>query len=254
MKRILFGLVALTLILTSRVASAEQFNVLLFTKTEGFHHKSINAGVDAFEYLSKLHHFNVEWHEDPNQFNTKNLERFDVVVFLLTTGNVLDEAQQAAMEAFIRSGKGYVGIHSASDTEYEWPWYMKLVGHNFVIHPAIQTAELEVLNHDFPGLEMLPKRLLWTEEWYEFSDAHTKKLNYILSVDERSYDPSASWGDISTDGMGDFHPIAWYHEYDGGRAFYTALGHMPATYSDEVFLRHVYGGLYWAATGRGIRK
>ena len=129
-----------------------------------------------------------------------------------------------------------------------------MVGRTFHIHPANQTAELEVIDRKFPGLDRMPDRFLWTDEWYEFGAERIKGLNYILAVDEQTYDPSAQWGEKKGVGMGKFHPIAWYHNYDGGRAFYTALGHLPATYSDTLFLEHIYGGIYWAATGKGLRK
>ena len=239
------------------LASAEQFNVFLFTKTDGYHHESINAAVTAMEALSKKHHFTVDWHEDARHINDENLKQYDVIMFMLTTGEILNEKQQAAMERFVQSGKGFVGVHSASDTEYEWNWYTKMVGRTFHIHPLIQTAEMTVLTREFPGMDRMPDRFLWTDEWYEFGAERIDTLNYILSVDEATYDPVADWapneyrGRVTGEGMGEFHPIAWYHEYDGGRAFYTALGHLGATYSDTLFLEHVYGGIYWAATGKG---
>ena len=248
------GLVLTACIFFSALASAQQFNVLLFTKTDGFHHKSINDAVDAMETLAEKHHFNVDWHEDASRINTQNLQQYDVIMFMLSTGNVLNEEQQAAMEEFIQSGKGFVGVHSASDTEYDWEWYTKMVGRMFHIHPVIQTAEMDVLDRSFPGTERMPDRFLFTEEWYEFSEERIDTLNYILAVDESTYEPSADWGRAAGEGMGDFHPVSWYHEYDGGRAFYTALGHMGSTYSDQLFMEHIYGGLYWAATGKGIRK
>lgn len=241
-------------LVASMAANAEQFKALLFTKTDGWHHKSINAAVTAMETLAKKHHFLVDWHEDAGRINDENLKQYDVIIFMLTTGNVLNEEQQASMERFIQSGKGFVGIHSASDTEYEWEWYTKMVGRTFHIHPEIQTAEMEVLDRRFPGLERMPDRLLWTEEWYEFGAERISGLNYILAVDEKTYDPAADWGRVAGKGMGKFHPVAWYHEYDGGRAFYTALGHMGSTYSDPLFMEHIYGGLYWAVTGKGIKK
>ena len=235
------------------LALAEQFNVLMFTKTAGFHHTSIAAAVPAMQALADRHHFSVDWHEDAGLFTDENLEKYDVIMFMLTSGDVLNEEQEAAMERFIQSGKGFVGIHSASDTEYGWDWYVKMVGRTFKIHPAIQTAELSVIDRRFPGLERMPDRFLWTDEWYEFSAEKIDSLNYILSIDESTYDPKADWGQVSGRGMGDFHPIAWYHEYDGGRAFYTGLGHMNSVYSDKLFLEHVYGGIYWAATGKGLK-
>ncbi|WP_062063755.1 ThuA domain-containing protein [Cellvibrio sp. OA-2007] len=248
-----FALVCASLC-TTLSAQAQQFNVLLFTKTSGWHHESVNEGVTAMRAMALRHHFNIDWHEDASIFNDEKLKNYQAVIFLLTTGDILNDEQQAAMERFIRSGKGFVGIHSASDTEYDWDWYTKMVGRTFHIHPVIQTAELTVTNRKFPGVERMPERFLWTDEWYEFGAERIKGLNYILTVDEQTYDPKVSWGDKKGEGMGKFHPIAWYHDYDGGRAFYTALGHLPATYSDSLFLEHIYGGLYWAATGKGLRK
>jgi type 1 glutamine amidotransferase len=246
--------VSIFLLFTSSIVYAKQFNVLLFTKTDGWHHKSINKAVDAMQAMSENHFFNFEWHEDASHINSDNLKKFDVVMFMLTTGDILNSKQQSALQEFIHSGKGFVGVHSASDTEYEWPWYTQLVGHSFHIHPEIQTARLKVLDRSFPGLEYMPDEGLWTEEWYEFSEAKVKGLNYLLSVDENTYKPAADWGDKKGNGMGKFHPIAWYHQFDGGRSFYTGLGHMPATYKNKAFVEHIYGGLYWAATGKGISQ
>src|SRR5690606_34456664 len=156
-----------------------------------------------------------------NRFSDEGLRNYDVIIFLNTTGDILNDNQQKAFEKFIQSGKGFVGIHSASDTEYEWEWYTKMVGRMFHIHPAIQTAKLKVEDSNFPGLERMPKERWWTDEWYEFGEEKTKGLNYIISVDETTFDPKAQWGPKKGEGMGDFHPVAWYHHYDGGRAFYT---------------------------------
>ncbi len=235
-------------------AHAQQFKVLLFTKTVGFHHESINEGVTAMRKMAQFHHFALDWHEDSAVFNDQRLQQYQAIIFLNTTGDILNDEQQAAMERFIQSGKGFVGIHSASDTEYDWDWYTKMVGRTFHIHPVIQTGELLVLDRSFPGLERMPDRFLWTEEWYEFTGERIKGLNYILAVDESTYDPNVAWGEKVGKGMGKFHPIAWYHEYDGGRAFYTALGHMGSSYVDPLFLEHLYGGIYWAATGKGLKK
>lgn len=234
------------------VLHAAQFNVLLFTKTDGWHHKAINESVTAFKQMSKKYHFDYQWHEDPSRFNDENLQQFDLIVFLLTTGDVLNEEQQKSMERFIQSGKGFVGIHSASDTEYNWPWYTQLVGRSFIIHPVIQTGKITVLKPDFPGLELMPKKFFWTDEWYEFGKEKAKNLKYLLSVDEKTYTPTADWGTVKGTGMGDFHPIAWYHKFDGGRSFYTALGHIGVSYQDPLFQAHLYGGMYWAATGKGL--
>lgn len=237
---------------SSSILFSQQFKVLLFTKTDGFHHESIHEGVDAIRKLASRHNFGVDWQENASVFNDKGLEKYQVVIFLNTTGNILNEEQQAAFEKFIKAGKGYVGIHSATDTEYEWPWYTKMVGMMFKTHPQQQTAYLKVEDGNFPGMERFPKKLLWTDEWYTFGDRKAEDLHFLVSVDEKTYDPVVKRGDNEIKGMGAFHPISWYHNYDGGRSFYTALGHIPLTYSDQTFLDHLYGGIYWAATGKGL--
>ncbi len=236
--------------LSSPVTAQKQFKALLVTTTKGWHHESLHYGVLAIKDLAVKNFFDVTLFEDPNSFTDKNLEQYQVVIFLNTTGDIFDSAQQKVMERFIESGKGYVGIHSASDTEYDWDWYTKLVGRMFHIHPTIQTAKLNVLDANFPGMQGFTGNKLWTEEWYEFGPEKTTGLNYILAVDESSYNPKVQWGEKKGEGMGKLHPVAWYHNYDGGRAFYTALGHMPTDFSNPDFLNHLYAGIFWAATGK----
>lgn len=245
----------LLVVLASTALNAQpQFRAFLFTKTAGWHHQSINEGVDGIREIAQRHQFEVDWQEDAGHINSQYLEQFDVIIFLHTTGDILNEEQQAAMEHFIRSGKGFVGIHAASDTEYDWEWYTRLVGRMFEIHPANQTTRVTVLDPNFPGMEHMPVSYLWTDELYEFGEEKVEGLNYLMSIDESYYNVQPPWGDKKTKGMGVFHPVAWYHEFDGGRSFYTAFGHMPETFSDSMFLEHLFGGIYWAATGKGIVK
>lgn len=246
-----FFITAISLLITSGSVDAQkQFKALLITKTAGWHHESINDGVEAIRQLGNRNFFDVQWHQDAGKITDDYLKDFQVLIFLNTTGNIFDSAEQKAIERFIRSGKGYVGIHSASDTEYDWEWYTRLVGRMFNIHPAIQTAQLQLTDKPFPGLQGFTGRPLWTDEWYEFGEEKIKGLNYILAVDESTFNPVTNWGTKSGKGMGAFHPISWYHTFDGGRSFYTALGHLPAVYSDPAFLQHIYAGIYWAATGK----
>lgn len=236
-------------------ANAEQFRVLMITKTDGWHHESIAAAVPALRKMALKHHFELVWEENvARMITTESLQNFDVLIFALTSGDILNDEQQKVVEAFIRSGKGFVGVHSASDTEYGWPWYTQLVGRSFNVHPAIQTAQLHVINTDFPGMESFPKKFWFTDEYYDFGKENVKGLNYLLTIDENTYSAAADWGDKSSKGMGKFHPLAWYQHFEGGRSFYTALGHLPAIYEDERFLEHLYGGIFWAATGRGAKS
>lgn len=250
--RFSFLLLSLLLLLSGALLS-QQFSALLITKTGGWHHGSIVAAVPAMKALAERHQFRLDRHQDGMPLTDAQLKNYDVIIMLNTTGDIFNEEEQAAFERFIQAGKGFVGIHAASDTEYDWPWYTQLLGRMFVIHPAIQTAVLEVQNPNFPGLERWPSRLTWTDEWYTFTDEKTEGLQYLLTVDESSYAAKADWGRGKSDGMGNFHPIAWYHEFDGGRSFYTALGHMDEVYQEKLFLEHVFGGIYWAATGKGLK-
>ena len=231
-------------------AQGKQFKALLVTTTKGWHHESLHSGVLAIQQLGVKNFFDVVLFENPNGFTDKYLEQFNVIIFLNTTGDIFDSTQQKVMERFIQSGKGFVGIHSATDTEYDWPWYNKLVGRMFYIHPSIQTARVNILDKDFPGLQGFTGNKLWTEEWYEFGPEQVSDLHYILAVDETSYDPKVQWGEKKAVGMGKLHPVSWYHNYDGGRSFYTALGHIPVEFSDPIFLQHLHAGIFWAATGK----
>jgi type 1 glutamine amidotransferase len=247
--RILFFVLFAQLYLSSALAQ-KQFNVLLVTTTRGWHHESVHHGVLALQQLATRNSFGLTLLENPNGVTDKTLEAYQAVIFLNTTGDIFDSAQQKTMERFIQSGKGFVGIHSATDTEYGWEWYTKMVGRMFKIHPAVQTAKLKILDAGFPGLDGFTGGKLWTDEWYEFGPEKSSDLKYILSVDESTYNAKVQWGENKGEGMGTLHPVAWYHTYDGGRAFYTALGHLPAIYSETAFLNHVYAGILWAATGK----
>jgi type 1 glutamine amidotransferase len=251
--------------LFSQQIKAQQFQVLLITETAGWHHESISNGITAVYELAATHNFKVTRQQNATKITAQILQPFDAVIFLNTTADIFDEDEQAAFEKYIQSGKGFVGVHAASDTEYDWEWYTKLVGRMFHIHPVQQTAKLKIIDHNFPGLEHFPNTLLWTDEWYEFGEEKVSGLHYLITVDENTFDPKVVWADRDPDangnmvdrvgnGMGDFHPISWYHEYDGGRSFFTALGHIEKVYENQWFLDHLYGGIYYAATGMGIDK
>jgi hypothetical protein len=213
------------------------FSALVFSRTTGFRHASIPAGIAAVEVLGAYHAFSVEATEDPAAFSDSNLAQFAVVIFLNTTGDVLDSLQQGAFERYIRAGHGFVGVHSASDTEYGWPWYHALVGATFKSHPAIQPATVTVLDTAHASTRFLPNPWLRTDEWYNFT-APPVGVSLLAQVEESSYTGGT---------MGSTHPISWYHAYDGGRAWYTAMGHTACSYAERAFLDHLAGGIEWAA-------
>ena len=218
--------------------------LLVFSKTGGFRHASIKDGKIALQKLAAQHKYAVDFTEDANVFTDVNLARYDAVVFLLTTGTILNDIQKTAFERYIRSGGGYVGVHSASDTEYDWSWYGGLVGAYFDRihgHSKVMQATIHVTDRTQPSTMMLPAVWIRTDEWYNFATNPRGRVNVLMTIDENSYKGGT---------MGADHPIAWYHEYDGGRAWYTALGHTSASYYEPLFLVHLWGGIVYAAGGR----
>lgn len=221
--------------------AAPPLPVLIFTRTLGFRHDAIEKAVATLRTEGLRRSWVVEATEDPATFRAEALSRYRVVVWLLTSGDVLDDEQQRAFEAFIHGGGGFVGVHSATDTEYDWPWYGELVGAYFKVHPFPQPATLRVEVQGHPATWGLGETWRITDEWYAFRTNPRAKVHVLLSLDEASYDVDAG----AAGGMGD-HPVAWYRGFDGGRAFTTALGHPKELWDDPAFVGHVAGGVDWA--------
>jgi type 1 glutamine amidotransferase len=242
MKKILSLVLTLACALSTVSASAEtkpvDYSILVFSKTAGFRHGSIGPGREALEKLGREHGFDVVTSERPEDFSPENLARFRVVVFLNTTGTIFSQEQRQAFEEFIRAGDGFVGIHSAADTEYEWEWYGRLVGAYFINHPQIQEARIVVEDRKHPATAHLDREWIRRDEWYNFRANPRERVNILLSLDTSSFEGSRMMED---------HPIAWFHEFDGGRAFYTGLGHTNESFREEAFLQHLLGAIQWAA-------
>lgn len=220
---------------------AQQKKVLVFSKTAGFRHASIKEGKEFFQTFGPKEGFAVTLTEDSDYFTEENLKNYHAVVFLSTTGDVLNPRQQADFERFIQAGGGYVGIHAASDTEYNWPWYNQLMGGYFASHPGgevsnVQKGTMYVLDPTHPSTKHLPATFERADEFYDFKDLKTDLLKFLIRVDEKSYKQGK---------MGDFHPLAWYHEFDGGRSFYTNYGHTPETFTEPDMQKHILEGLKW---------
>lgn len=225
-------------------AHYRNYRLLVFSKTGGFRHASIKDGKIALQKLATEHGFSVDFTEDATAFTDANLAHYDAVIFLLTTGTILDDNQKAAFERYIRAGGGYVGVHSASDTEYNWPWYGGLVGAYFDRvhgHSKVTQATLHVIDRTHPSTVMLPALWVRTDEWYNFASNPRGRVNVLMTIDESTYKGGT---------MGVDHPIAWYHEYEGGRAWYTALGHTSESYYEPLFLAHLWGGIMYAVGGK----
>ena len=221
-------------------ATSGPLGVLVFSKTAAFRHDSIPDGQAALAKVAMSSDWSLTTTEDASVFTDAGLAPLDVVVFLSTTGDVLDDAQQAAFERFIRAGKGFVGIHSASDTEYDWAFYGGLVGAYFREHPDIQAADIKLEDPNDPTMAGLPATWTRTDEWYAFRDNPRPNVHVLLTLDEASYSPGTAT-------MGADHPITWLHEYEGGRAFYTALGHTKQSYSEPLFIGMLTHAIEWAS-------
>jgi type 1 glutamine amidotransferase len=221
-------------------AGATEPELLVFSRTMGYRHESIPNGVQMIRELGEQHGFAVRHTEDAGHFDDGTLARYAAVIFLSTTGDVLDEEQQRAFERYIRNGGAFVGIHAAADTEYDWPWYGGLVGARFDSHPEIQPAFVDVVDRAHPATGMLPARWERTDEWYNYQRNPRGDVHVLMTLDETTYDGGKH---------GDDHPIAWCHRYDGGRAFYTGGGHTAESYSEPLFRQHVLGGIRWAIRG-----
>ena len=235
-KHCVVGLLASMALLAVTSFAAPTGRILVFSKTAAFRHGSIEAGIEAIRRLGGENGFEVDSTEDAAAFTAENLGQYAAVVFLNTTGDVLDYGQQSDLERFIQAGGGYVGVHAASDTEYDWPWYGELVGAYFVGHPRIQQATLVVVDRGHAATKHLDLRWQRRDEWYDFRSIN-RDTNVLITIDESSYDGATT---------GEPHPMSWYHDFDGGRAFYTALGHTPESYADSVYLQHLLGGIQYA--------
>lgn len=251
MKRLLLALLALAPVAAAPARAQSQFEVLVLSIANKYHYEYIGVARETFEQMAKRHQFTLTWTAEPGTFDG-DLKKYAAIVFLNTPGEVLNEAQRKNFEAYLRAGGGYVGVHRALISNGDWPWYRKLVGRTFTTHPYIQTGVLHVTDRGFPATMPLPDRWLWTDEWYQFEEARVATLHDVLTVDEKTYDPTRIWPGQHCEGMGEYHPIAWYHAFEGGRSFVTALGHNAILYRDPLYLEHIYGGIYWAATGRGV--
>lgn len=224
---------------SSAAESRDESRILVFSRTKGYYHESIPSGIAGVQKLGSDNGFQVDTTKDAGMFTNENLKKYQAIVFLSTTLDVLNDEQQRAMENYIQGGGGFVGVHAAADTEYDWPWYNKLVGAYFKSHPNnpnVRKAVINVIDKNHPSTAELPDRWERSDEWYNYKDINPD-LKVLAKLDETSYEGGEN---------GDNHPIIWYHEYDGGRAFYTGGGHTKESFEDPVFMKHLLGGIEYA--------
>ncbi|HEV2755992.1 MAG TPA: ThuA domain-containing protein [Actinomycetota bacterium] len=224
---------------TAPAAAQSRFDVLVFSKTAAFRHESIDEGAAALQEMASQNDFSVELSEDAAVFQDPAIDRFEVVAFLSTSGDILDESQQDGLRSFVERGGGFVGIHSASDTEYDWEWYGGLVGAYFSDHPpGILEAEVRKVDAGNPLTSSLPDPWSRADEWYNFRHNPYGEVRTLLRVDEATYEGG---------GLGAMHPISWCQHYAGGRSWYSSLGHPPEGYSSSELRDHLLKGVEWAA-------
>lgn len=221
---------------------AAGWRVLVFSETAGFRHDSIDEGQDLLAATGSIAGFVTTESEDSSLFSPLGLAPFHTVVFLNTTGDILTAAEEAALDCFVRSGGGWVGVHSAADTEQGWPGYGEILGGGAWVlnHPAIQPATLLRESDSHPSTAHFPPSFTFADEWYNFVANPRPAVNVLLTIDEDSYLPGPG-------AMGEDHPLAWAHGIGAGRGWYTNLGHRVETYSDAGFATHLRGGVEWAA-------
>jgi cytochrome c len=220
--------------------STRQPRILVFTKTAAFRHNSIPTALRTVRQLGERNGLSVDATEDASAFTASNLARYDAVVFLMTTGDVLDDRQEKAFQRYFRRGGGFVGVHAAADTEYDWPWYGAMIGTRFKNHPQVQRAAVNVEDPRHPSTHSVPRRWIRTDEWYNFAGSPRRSVHVLATLDETTY----AAGDGA---MGADHPIAWSHEFQGGQAWFTGGGHTDESYQEPAFRKHLLGGIRYAA-------
>lgn len=211
--------------------------VLVFSLTKGYRHASISDGIEAIKAMGAQHQLQIDTSESAASMNTQNLKRYKLLIFLSPTGtNVFNQEQKQALQDYIRGGGRLVGIHAATDFCYEWDWYGKMIGAYFESHPKVQKVKLNLLSNHSKLLKGLPKQWIHEDEWYNFKQFNPE-VKVLIRADETSYQGGK---------MNNNHPVSWYHHFEGGKVFYTALGHTKACYQDPVFLQHLWLGIKWA--------
>jgi len=213
------------------VKKNEPKNILVFSKTSGYRHGAIEGAIDIFPSFFTDDRWNLTFTEDSSIFDKDLSSKFDAIIFLLTTGDVLNGLQEEYFKEYINNGGGYLGVHSASDTEYDSDWYGGLVGAYFAGHEEIKEGDIAVLDRLHPATRHLGHKWKKVDEWYDFDHNPRGEVHVLAVVDQGK--------------MGPDHPITWCHNYDGGRSFYTGMGHTEETYGEEEFQKLLVGAAEW---------
>lgn len=240
---ILTGLFALSSLYGIRPA---QKRILVYTKNgTGYVHTNIKASIEALKKIGAENNLIVDVSDDPGVMTPENLAKYRCLVFSNTNNETFDtEEQRKAFVDYIHKGGAFVGIHSACGSERSWPWFWAMLGGKFKRHPAYQPFDIKIIDKNHPSTEMLPDIWKWKDECY-YLDNLNPDIRILMVADLKTInDPQK--GEYPGQVFGDYFPLAWYHEFEGGRVFYTAIGHDIAHYSDPLYIKHLTGGILWA--------
>jgi len=236
-KKLLQLFFTLLLLVITSLSQAKTIKLLVFSKTNAFRHKSIPAAKDALILMAKQQNWTLTFTEDSLSFNDyKTLKQYKAVIFLMTTGKVFGTQEEEVFQKYIENGGGLITLHTGTDCEMKWDWYMNTIGGKFKNHPKQQQAKFIIEDSVHPATKLLPREWLHFDEIYNFVSPIVSAAHILISVDETSYTGGT---------MGSNHPIAWYNWSKKGRIFQTALGHTDDCYVDKDMLEHVLGGINW---------
>lgn len=241
----------LVIALSSLPAAGDaQRKVLVYTRNHvtngtGYVHENIPYSIEAIKKLGAENGFAVDSSDDPKVFTIENLKQYKALVFSNSNNEAFEnDAQRDAFKAYIQSGGGFVGIHSASGSERNWPYFWAVVGGKFVRHPKIQDFTLRVVDPNHPATKGLPAEFTWNDECY-YTDNNNPDIKPLLVTDPAKLDDPKK-AEYPGDKFGNALPLVWYHTFDGGREFYTALGHKIEDYKNPILLKQILGGILWA--------
>ncbi|MCF8362558.1 MAG: ThuA domain-containing protein [Prolixibacteraceae bacterium] len=234
-------LIILFSIFATQTIFSQKMNILVFSKTAGYRHDCIEDATTVLKELANKQNWHIDATEDSLVFTPNNLKKYDVVIFLQTTNDILNNEQQEAFENHIENGGSLVTIHSGTVTEYDWPWYEKAIGAYFTGHPPVQSGKVIIEDRNHPSTKHFSDSV-WVieDEWYSFDRNPRDDVHVLMSIDENSYEFKNA-----EQRMGD-HPLVWYKKVGKGRVFQTALGHESELYQNELFQKHLIGAIEWA--------
>lgn len=226
----------------NRIAELKGTKILVYTRNgEGYVHESIQAGIQAFKQLSEDYDFSLDISDDPDLFSDNELKKYEALVFLNTNNEVFDsDEQRLALMRYVQAGGGIVGIHIAIGTERNWKWFKQMIGGTFDGHPPAQKFSVRPVDSSHPSVKHLPVEWEVEDEAYYVKEFNPG-VRVIMANDLNTINDLKEKPDI----FGNLYPSAWCNTFDGGRQWYTSLGHFDHIYNDDLFLQHIVGGLKW---------